>query len=621
MSNKNKEDPFASIEKGNSLESSRNKWGSSEYYSKASSSLLSEYHSRNNSCDDNEKRKIAALYHDQSVEYLNKARQCLIGALMFEREEDLKRWGDSEPMVERISNGVDAQSFEPFMNLLTDEEMNKRIDTFQRLFVSPFVKNNVTENDAAQVESNKDVQDLDTKRSKTMTSDEANEFVITDQHDKLESRLNSLEPIRNNLDDDSKANNQNVSANENLTLEQRLAMLDSTLPAGAKNISDDERYEKIKNGLDDLGIHVPSHNKQSTLDEEMTDDEQMELIMNMAKDEVALNKKLNGDDSNEETVEEIMKRSGIRFEVPDEHLKNELLDSNDAEVAFWSSLVIEGPSDEKGRPGITQHFHDDDDNDDFNDFRDVDDFKRGIAKSQQMLLQANLCLDEVDLTVIEMNKSPGPNTCHLEADDRNESLEMTKSQIHENECIKDEKDDADVKQMEIFAHDEAAENSTSESIKKIRHESDDVDKDLNMAGNEIENEEGIEDVTIKRDEKNGLSFIDSEEGHVVPIDQDDTECEGDKQPIQDDKTHQNEVKHGDVTPEPDETNEHEKSGDVNIDIVKKGMLENAAKDLHVDEQDNIPDEEMKRITNMGKHSIMRAHAILEKIIKAWPKDN
>ena len=89
---------------------------------------------------------VMALYHDQSVKYLNKACQSLIGALMFEREEDLKYWGDTTPMVEVIVSNTNSNisstkkeekeqikiphQFDPLMTMLTDEQMDHRIDTF-----------------------------------------------------------------------------------------------------------------------------------------------------------------------------------------------------------------------------------------------------------------------------------------------------------------------------------------------------------------------------------------------------------------------------------------------------------------------------------------------------------
>lgn len=647
QSNQSGEDVFSLIEKGNSLESSQNKWGSSEYYAKASSCLLQEYHSMNSKVSSSaskdaskkpEKDKIAALYHDQSVEYLNKARKCLIRALMFEREEDLKRWGESDPMVERMSSGINnVEQFVPLMNFLTSAEKEKRMNTFHRLFVAPMVENKNADNEETS---------LRVEKEEAKTLDE--------EREKLENRLNSLDPIQSNLNDEKHMPTTD-GTEEHLSLQERLARLDSTLPDSAKKVSDDERWEKIKNGLGDLGIYAPTENRSNLLIEEMTDDEQIQMITNMAKDEAALDKKIDRV-SNDESVEEIMKRSGIRFELPDDKdLDDDLLDPNDAEVAFWSTLEIQDGGNNASNegnhyPGIDLH---DDNNDDFYTFENVDDFQRAIAKSQQMLLQANICLDEIDFTIKE-KKIPLPEGKGIVVTEETVESVLPSKGV---DCVEvvDEKvstehsvtSDANAnRQCELESLDQGKIDSSTEEESKIPADLQGIE-DVESDHNEEADNCDVDTAVCKTEERgSGVDIKNDREGHVVKNEdpgllsmkggstteekQSEAVVEGDrgdyattdgndagKPPLG--ETSNREEKGSRATPEgnynvcEEVDDDAGKCGDNARSTTEDGQLHPV--------EDTVSSKDMERMKSMGKESIIKAYAILGRIIKAWPDDD
>jgi hypothetical protein len=651
-----KEDPFSLIEKGNSLESSHNKWGSSDYYSRASSELLNEFQALNatigigNDEADNEnskknrkdeQKKIAALYHDQSVEYLNKARASLIGALMFEREEDLKRWADTEPMVEAISRSsrssqssnkqanLETQVFDPLMTMLTDDQVKRRMETFRRLFVSSLVVSNDITTDIATKDaetSTKELElehqllkDIPEKKNDIITeskhiAEKKDETVDNNEVTELEQRLANLVPANNNLDEQfhSESTNTNDVKNETeLSLEERLANLNSSIPQKMK--SDNERLENIQSGLGDLGVYVPSQNKNNFLHEqEMTEDEQIQLIMDMAKDEVALDKESNDDDdddnaSNNETVEDIMKRSGIRFELPSEEdhsysdgLLNIASDPAEEEDDFRASMkTLRDPNND-----------DIDSDSDEEDLQDLEDMKRALAKSQQMLLQANICLDELD----EMTSL----SC-------SQSQELTEDQ---NPMVIDKDDN------EIDQHEEQESNDDKDS--KLGLEVDENRQEGNIS------EEGNKKEIIEKDEKEDTIDIDksSPDGAKdVKIEENVDSCEdiegnNDNLSVSDksstDDAEKNSVlnEKADTSQDVDVSMDHKQVEDDTKNSITDGQADpNQVGDVRViqkadtnDNKDKDQDTEQERIRKMGKESLLKAQAYLERLLRAWPDE-
>mmetsp|Transcript_22889 Transcript_22889/g.34154 ORF Transcript_22889/g.34154 Transcript_22889/m.34154 type:complete len:715 (+) Transcript_22889:65-2209(+) len=702
------EDPFLLIEKGNSLESSHNQWGSSDYYSRASSILwnksfnmlmknknkgkiVNANSNSNKKALNQEEKKIAALYHDQSVEYLSRARQSLIGALMFEREEDLRRWGNTEPMVDIICRGRDgggdgngddrngqSQSnlnlyshelfvFAPLMNILTNEEMDRRVDTFRRLFVAPPVNGNVavdadidvdanvkvneTDEDvqinmeatkeyssaAVQVEvpdeqkgcndsnqkssneqalpppplpttttTNNNVESIDAsscegfdgvsnkqEKSRSSHSHYSDEETST-QNDvtSLEKRLNSLViPSKLNEEESTQGGGANAEMTLALTLEQRLANLDSSLPNKVLQKSDDERLEKIKSGLGNLGVFLPSQNKDNLLnDHSMTDEEQVEMIMNMAKDEVALEKKSavengeddddgNGDESGNEAVEDILKKAGIRIELPQEDVEADdgllfnSVNPAEEENLFWSSMdnlrhYSDSNTNNQGSDADPAADPDSDNNDDDwskKELKTFEDIKCVLVRSQQMLLQASICLEEID----EKMFLPLTNT------------------LNEGGNAKQE--------------DEQGEKGSEE------------EKD------EQGNAESVDD---KEENANGVSTVDDEKAEILDTKEDrskvdvDLDENGSKNPNKDDEDDgEDELLSKDNTGTiDDETHEHGTNEDYTSAAVHKAAANDSESSC------SLENTEHKRMRNMGKESLIKAQAYLEQIIKAWPDE-
>lgn len=504
---KRNEDPFSLIEKGNSLESSRNQWGSSNFYSRAFTALLHEYNSSDlckttsssnstSKAPDKDQQKIAALYHDQSVEYLNRARKSLISALMFEQEEDLRRWADILPMVDVINNvsseeQLQTEAFDPLMVMLTDEEKQRRAQTFHTLFISPSKgiaekdtkvpkecevvlqsKNNNDDSTKCERLTEKNHEILENKEEKSNAENESfkdgDEVTGEDVNSNDESELTSLEVRLSNLVPASKAL-KTVSSESNkignnaveLSLEQRLANLDSSLPKIAAMKSNDERLENIKSGLGDLGVYVPSENKECILDGKiLCEDEQVQLIMNIVKDEVALDKRSADDDTSDVAVEDILKRSGIRIELPLEDDSDEVFEfanPDKDEIIFpMKDLKLSEKDDEISNGEV----------------ENVEDLKRVLTKSQQMLLQVSICLDECeDFKILSCSKE-------------------TRTTLHNDDVFTDANDnnglEEEAKEMaNNLDHKDYKENYSSSFTKDKKFESDGEDVENGYAQDEM----------------------------------------------------------------------------------------------------------------------------------------
>lgn len=589
---KNDDDPFTLIEKGNSLESSKNRWGSSDYYSRAHSLLLEEYHNMmktihkdstfdidtnviepksNDKQKYSQKKKVAALYHDQSVEYLHKARQSLIGALMFEREEDLKRWGDIEPMVDIVHYNNNQRKeevvFDPIMMVLTKEEMERRIDTFRRLFVSSWEKvpdnihGNKKEKDVVvhdievQTEPMNDETDLD-------RNNEYDQGTIS-----LEERLAMLAPINTKSNDNGYGNgNEAVNDEIELSLEQRLAKLNSSLTNKSIQKSDDERFKNIQSGLNDLGVYIPSNNVKNVLDDHsLTDDEQFNLIMNMAKDEAALDMQQTGErDSTDEAIEDLLRRSGIRIDMPlddedvDEIVYGENNEDEDVRFSSISSLKKAGfvPDDDEVES----------DNHEINNLEDV---RRILSKSQQMLLQASICLDECgDVKSYFVSRK---KILTMESDDKACEQNFMIDCPENNEVKGKDVEESPEKSVDVDGKDRECENKEDIVVPEIINE----DKD-----------ELLVEVTENPSNEN-----------------DHATCLKDSKSIED----------GDDIINDGDAKE--------VDHSSKDELETKEdKTNKIAPIDNVETTEEIRIRNLGRESLVIAKMYLERLLEAWPED-
>ena len=244
-------DPFDLIERGNAFDSAYDHWRSADCYSRASTCLrdradILSTQIKNGDHDQSvvsEKRKVVSLFRAQSLEYLYKARQCLLKAMQFENEQDHSRMLD----VVRLGSG----SLDPLACMISSQDTEKRNLTFRRLF----------------------------------------------------SRCTNMMEvgIQTNADNDADIDQINISSTTNQIdahqqlLESRLAKLDSSLlpnippPVvfgshnGTKN-----RVEEIHRGLGRLGVSLPDSSKRDILPDTLSTDDQMKLIINQAKDEVRI---------------------------------------------------------------------------------------------------------------------------------------------------------------------------------------------------------------------------------------------------------------------------------------------------------------------------------------------
>jgi len=242
-------DPFELIKRGNAFFLASDYWRSADCYSRASTCLrdradILSTQIKNGDHDQSvvtEKRKVVSLFRAQSLEYLYKARQCLLKAMQFENEQDHSRMLD----VARLGSG----SLDPLACMISSQDSEERNLTFRRLF----------------------------------------------------SRCTNMMEvgIQTNADDDVDIDQINISSTTNQIdahqqlLESRLAKLDSSLlpnippPVvfgshnGTKN-----RMEEIHRGLGRLGVSLPDSSKRDILPDTLSTEDQMKLIINQAKDEV-----------------------------------------------------------------------------------------------------------------------------------------------------------------------------------------------------------------------------------------------------------------------------------------------------------------------------------------------
>ena len=401
----NCDDPFALIEQGNEFEIKEDWWEAAHSFLQASTILRakSEYNNNNlltspststststptstpthmNDGNANanvntntvKQRKVAALFADESVVYLHRARKSMISALNSEVDEDVQIASNLPTRVKVLSilldgrendgdgdsdssGNVSSEMFQPRMETLESSQRLRRRELFQQLFIS--WKEEIRENNEGKTS------------------------------------------IKNENENDQVNGEAKV-----LSLEERLAMLETTLPSQMK--SDDQRMKDLQRSLSGLGVTVPvsvssyhstsdangngNSNLHSLLHEnnDLSEEDQIDAIMNMAKDEVKLDNELsgscNGNGKSEiHDVRELLKKSSIRIDLDpsyddlddDSNTDDDSSDyGNDPEMAFWKNLDI--PREEKKAE------------------TKIEEMKQYLATAQQLLLQASLCLDELD---------------------------------------------------------------------------------------------------------------------------------------------------------------------------------------------------------------------------------
>lgn len=277
MAAADEDDPFELISKGNECEASSNHWRSADYYGSASISLRrhaddlsAQIRASGNGSDDGrdedrrEKRRVVSLFRAQSLEYLYKARHCLIEAMRFENEQDRARTRE----VARTGSG----SLDPLCTLITAEESERRAITFERVFSC-----------ADEVET-----------SAGAKTDESTSSAPKDTAGKEEISMNHSKPDPDLTTD---ATGERIDDRQQ-SIESRLKDLDSSLLpkvpppfiSGSRtsdNGGGGDRLEEIKRGLGRLGVTLPDSTAKSDLiPERLSAEDQVKLIIQQANDEV-----------------------------------------------------------------------------------------------------------------------------------------------------------------------------------------------------------------------------------------------------------------------------------------------------------------------------------------------
>ena len=87
------EDPSELIKLGSAFEKASDNWRSAEFYSRASTCLRTRADDLSSQIrgGGHGDRKVVSLFRAQSLEYLYKARHCLLEALWFENDQDRSR--------------------------------------------------------------------------------------------------------------------------------------------------------------------------------------------------------------------------------------------------------------------------------------------------------------------------------------------------------------------------------------------------------------------------------------------------------------------------------------------------------------------------------------------------
>lgn len=288
------DDPFELIKRGNAFESSSDHWRSAEFYSRASVCLRSRADDLSlqirkggqDASAEVEKRKVVSLFRAQSLEYLYKSRHCLLEALRFENDQDRSRTLE----VARSGTG----SLDPLFTMISSEDINKRNETFRRLFSGCMEASEV----GIQANAEQGVGE----------SEQIEEIKTGNTHGTLSSTSFSIKestPGNSNQSSDESSTSTDQINDLQQSLESRLAKLDlSLLPntpppfeSGSRSCSgptNKNRLDEIQRGLGRLGVSLPDGtSKRDLLPDNSSTEDQVKLIINHAKDELHVERGMN----------------------------------------------------------------------------------------------------------------------------------------------------------------------------------------------------------------------------------------------------------------------------------------------------------------------------------------
>lgn len=283
-----------------------------------------------------EQEKIGNLYHTQSLEYLYKGRDCLILALQFENDDDQNRQKQTIEMKSienRRCTELDGnmkmqlphEVFQPLLQLISPTEAVRRTRIFQQIYSS------LEQPDKVQTQTPTPLPEPPVgpvaSSSPTPTNEEPQQEVLP-----LEPAIcvpvnvatneigtQTVEIIEEGDEaqtqpSDSKQQEQQeepiVEDISKLTLEERLARLESTLPPRPK--TGKQRERDIRHGLDKLGVYLPD---SSPIPEAVpiSEEDEVQNIINQATDEAKFYKNQQGNEKN--SVESILRKSAIRIDM------------------------------------------------------------------------------------------------------------------------------------------------------------------------------------------------------------------------------------------------------------------------------------------------------------------
>jgi hypothetical protein len=376
--NHDSDDPFALIEKGYECQQ-ESPWESAHYFLQASSVLRSQAYricpstststtttsTTQQYCHDYKTRKIAALYEDQSNFYLLQARKSLIDAMQRELDRDEKlsqsipsrvqvvKYLAGELLHDDVMIDLDTKGqvppFEPKMNSLTLDEIQKRRKMFCKLFASSFTKEDKDDEEGQ-------VTERSLQRNATPTS-------------------------------------SRIDTDKTLSLEERLSLLNSSMADMiSPPKSDEQRLKDLHKSLSGLGVTVPTTG--SIVDNSPTyvsEDEAVDEIINMAKDEVNLMTNTESEKGSRDVLLDLIHNSSIRLNLDDSDNDSEQVEDDDdddddsakktnttdAELNFWRNLKIESEDTDK------------------EPMSKMEKMKQYLETAQQLLLQASVCVEEL----------------------------------------------------------------------------------------------------------------------------------------------------------------------------------------------------------------------------------
>lgn len=372
------DDPFELIKRGNAFESSSDHWRSAEFYSRASVCLRSRADDLSlqirkggqDASAEVEKRKVVSLFRSQSLEYLYKSRHCLLEALRFENDQDRSRTLE----VARSGTG----SLDPLFTMISSEDINKRNETFRRLF-SGCMEASVVGNQANAEQG-------------VGESEQIEEIKTGNTSGTLSSSMKESTPANSNKSSDESSTSTDQIDGRQQSLESRLAKLDSSLlpntpppfESGSRSCSgpsNKNRLDEIQRGLGRLGVSLPDGtSKRDLLPDNSSAEDQVKLIINHAKDELHVERGMNmGEGTGPDEILDVSS-----FDDGNTIDENDSMFEGFADEEYDIDVLLSKADSLVAKTGIKA-----DGSGEFN-FELVH-----IRKAQALLLEARLCLEMV----------------------------------------------------------------------------------------------------------------------------------------------------------------------------------------------------------------------------------